>query len=142
MRVLFDTNVVLDVLLNLEPHAQASARAIALVERGKVQGFLCATAVTTLFYLTSRVVGPRRAREQIATLLRLFEVAPVDRLVLTEALDAGFADYEDGVLHETARHAGMHCIVTRNVGDFAAAKLMVWEPAEFLRSWRVEPGQP
>ena len=136
MRALFDTNVVLDVLLNREPHAQASAQAMALVERGEVQGFLCATTVTTLFYLARRTLGTQRAREQMAVLLRLFGVAPVTHLVLTDALDAGFSDYEDAVLHEAARHAGMHCIVTRNLQDFAAGRLVVWEPAEFLRGWR------
>lgn len=135
-RALFDTNVVLDVLLNREPHAQASAQALALVERGEVQGFLCATTVTTLFYLARRTLGTQRAREQIAVLLRLFGVAPVTHLTLADALDAGFADYEDAVLHEAARHAGMHCIVTRNVQDFAAARLVVWEPSEFLQGWR------
>lgn len=60
----------------------------------------------------------------------------VTRLVLTDAQAAGFTDYEDAVLHEAARHAGVGCIVTRNVHDFAAARLMVWEPAEFLRGWR------
>ena len=136
MRALFDTNVVLDVLLDREPHAQASAQAMALVERGEVQGFLCASTVTTLFYLARRTLGTQRAREQIAVLLRLFGVAPVTRLVLADALDAGFSDYEDAVLHEAARHAGTHCIVTRNVQDFAAAQLVIWEPAEFLRGWR------
>ena len=135
-RALFDTNVVLDVLLNREPHAQASAQALALVERGEVQGFLCATTVTTLFYLARRTLGTQRAREQIAVLLRLFGVAPVTHLTLADALDAGFADYEDAVLHEAARHAGLHCIVTRNVQDFAAARLGVWEPSGLLRGWR------
>lgn len=136
MRALFDTNVVLDVLLDREPHAQASAQALALVERGEVQGFLYATTVTTLFYLARRTLGTQRAREQIAVLLRLFGVVPVTHLTLADALDAGFADYEDAVLHEAARHAGMHCIITRNVQDFAAARLVVWEPSEFLQGWR------
>ncbi|KAB7554364.1 PIN domain-containing protein [Verminephrobacter sp. Larva24] len=60
--VLFDTNVVLDVLLDREPHVHASAQAMALVERGEVRGFLCATTVTTLFYLASRALDARRAR--------------------------------------------------------------------------------
>nr|WP_198137939.1 PIN domain-containing protein [Verminephrobacter eiseniae] len=130
--MLFDTNVVLDVLLDREPHVHASAQAMALVERGEVRGFLCATTVTTLFYLASRALDARRARGQIEALLRLFDVAPVTRLVLTDALGIGFADYEDAVLHEAARHAGVLCIVTRNVRDFSAATLPVLAPDEFL----------
>ena len=134
--VLFDTNVVLDVLIDREPHVHASAQAMAMVERGAVRGFLCATTVTTLFYLASRALDARRARTQIETLLRLFDVAPVTRLVLTDALALGFADYEDAVLHEAARHAGVQAVITRNVRDFSAASVRVLSPDEFLLAWQ------
>lgn len=134
--VLFDTNVVLDVLLDREPHAPASAQAMAMVERGEVRGLLCATTVTTLFYLASRALDARRARGHIDALLRLFDVAPVTRLVLTDALAIGFADYEDAVLHEAARHADAQVILTRNVRDFSGAILPVLPPDEFLLAWK------
>ncbi len=50
-RVLFDVNVVLDVLLDRKPHADASAAAWAAVETGTAEGFLAAHAVTTIHYL-------------------------------------------------------------------------------------------
>ena len=134
--VLFDTNVVLDVLLDRAPHAHASAQAMALGERGEMRGVLCATTVTTLFYLASRALDARRARGHIDALLRLFDVAPVTRLVLTDALAIGFADYEDAVLHEAARHADVQVIVTRNVRDFSGAIVPVLPPDEFLLAWR------
>ena len=134
--VLFDTNVVLDVLLDREPHVHASAQAMAMVERGEVRGVLCATTVTTLFYLATRALDARRARGHIDALLRLFDVAPVTRLVLTDALGIGFADYEDAVLHEAARHADVQGIVTRNLRDFSAATLPVLSPDEFLLAWQ------
>ena len=40
MRVLFDTNVILDVLLDREPHVEASARILYRVENGEVSGWL------------------------------------------------------------------------------------------------------
>lgn len=134
--VLFGTNVVLDVLLDREPHASASAQAMAMVERGEVRGLLCATTVITLFYLASRALDARRARGHIDALLRLFDVVPVTRLVLTDALAIGFADYEDAVMHEAARHADVQVIVTRNVRDFSGAILPVLPPDEFLLAWK------
>ncbi|MFT4241345.1 MAG: PIN domain-containing protein [Acidovorax sp.] len=130
--LLLDTNVVLDVLLDREPHVHASAQVLAQVERGEVRGFLCATTVTTLFYLAARALDARSARGQIETLLRLFDVAPVTRMVLADALGTGFSDYEDAVLHEAARHAGVQGIVTRNVRDFSGAVLPVFTPDEWL----------
>ena len=65
-------------------------------------------------------------------LLRLFDVAAVNRQVLVETADLGFADYEDAVLHSAARTAGANGIVTRNTADFSAASLSVYTPTELL----------
>lgn len=140
MKVLFDTNVVLDVLLDREPHVHASAQVLALVERGEICGSLCATTVTTLFYLCNRALDIRQARAHIVALLRLFDIAPVNRMVLANALDTAFADFEDAVLHDAARHLECQYIVTRNVRDFAAATMPVYTPAEFLLVWQKAQG--
>ena len=132
MRVLFDTNVVLDVLLARQPHAIPAAGLFDYVARRELDGLLCATTVTTVFYLAAKTVGPTKARQHVHTLMGMFDVAPVTRAVLADALGAGFKDYEDGVLHEAARHAGATAIVTRNGKDFGTARLTLYEPAEFL----------
>ena len=121
--MLFDTNVVLDVLLAREPHADVAARLLSLVDAGRIEGLLSATTVTTIHYLATRAVGAQAARRHLGELLAMFDVAAVDREVLESALDAAFADFEDAVLHEAARVAGAGAIVTRNTRDFAAAKL-------------------
>lgn len=133
MSLLFDTNVVLDVLLAREPFVHDSAQAMALVERGEVRGTLCVTTITTLFYLCQRALDARQARFQFSALLNLFDIAPVNRLVLSSALATPFADYEDAVLHAAARHAGCSGILTRNPRDFGSASLPVYTPGEFLR---------
>lgn len=130
MRILFDTNVVLDVLLERSPHFRDAAHLFGHVERGRITGLLGATTVTTIFYLTARATGRPQARRHTETLLRLFDVAPVGRLVLEEAARGPFQDYEDGVLHEAARHAEAVGIVTRNADDFEAATVAIYTPKE------------
>lgn len=133
MRVLFDTNVLLDVLLEREPYVQVATRLVAAVDNGRIEGSICATAVTTLYYIGAKDLGRKRAHEQVRTLLSMFEVAPVDRDVLQRALDDdGFTDYEDAVAHEAAQAAGVSAIVTRNGRDFAKATIPVVEPLELL----------
>ena len=58
MRVLFDTNVVLDVLMDRSPFAEAASRLFAAVEHGTVGGYLGATTVTTVHYLTADFTQP------------------------------------------------------------------------------------
>lgn len=130
MRVVVDTNVVLDLLLDRRPWSDAAAELFSLIERGILEGYLSATTVTTIHYLTRKAAGTERARREIGRLLALCPVAPVDHAVLESALRLEFNDYEDAVIHEAARQSGATAIVTRNTRDFRGAELAVLTPAE------------
>jgi predicted nucleic acid-binding protein len=132
VKVLFDTNVVLDVLLEREPHVGVAAKLFALVDKGRLEASICATTATTIYYIAAKSFGRRRAHTQVHELLSLFDVAAVDREVLDHALDLDFADFEDAVAHEAARASGMSAIVTRDGGDFVNASLPVFDPHELL----------
>ncbi len=97
MRVLFDTNVVLDVLRARPPHAAAATGLLDLVARKKLDGLLAATSITTLYYLAEKASTTAQARRHVTTLLDLFDTAAVSRSVLTDALMLRFDDYEDAV---------------------------------------------
>ena len=139
MKVLFDTNVVLDHLLDREPHADTAERLLNLVDTGRIEGVICSTTATTIHYLASKAVGAAAAVEHLRKLLAIFDVACVDREVLQGALDLGFADFEDAVLHEAARKVGATAIVTRNGKDFARSSLPVFDPSELLAAVYAEP---
>ena len=132
MRILFDTNVVLDVLLDRAPFVEVGANLFSRVELGDVIGYVGATTVTTVHYLATKVVGAARAHDVVERLLGLFAVAAVNRTVLVDALGLGFEDYEDAVLHEAARHAGVEGLLTRDRRGFRRAKLAVYAPEELL----------
>ncbi len=129
MNVLFDTNVVLDALLDREPWADAAVDLFDRVESGDFVGLLGATTVTTIHYIARRNVGAGSADGMMRDLLRLFEVAAVNRAVLEEALALSFDDFEDAVLHEAGRIAGAGAVVTRDPAGFSAATLRVHDPA-------------
>ncbi|MHB0980479.1 MAG: PIN domain-containing protein [Thermoleophilia bacterium] len=139
MKVLFDTNVVLDHLLEREPHADNAERLLNLVDTGRIDGIVCSTTATTIHYLASKVVGTSAATDYLRRLLAIFDVACVDRGVLQGALDLGFSDFEDAVLHEAACNVGAAAIVTRNGKNFARAVLPVFDPAELLAAVYADP---
>lgn len=132
MKMLFDTNVILDVLLARRPYVESAARLFALADRGRITGVICATTVTTIHYLAEKAVGRAKARKHLRNLLAIFDVACVDREVLERAMQLQFADFEDAVLHEAALAHGAIGIVTRNGKDFAAASLPIFDPGELL----------
>jgi len=132
VRVLFDTNVVLDLLLDRAPFADDAQQLIARVENGAISGLLCATTITTIHYLLTRQTGEKTARTTIEKLLELFEIAPVGRVVLAEALKSGGKDYEDSVIQKATVHSGADTIVTRDVKGFSRSDIPVYGPRELL----------
>ena len=132
MRVLFDTNVLMDVLLDRKPFADESAQVMDQVVRSAVTGLICASTVTTVFYLSSREAGKKEAMVQIRSLLGLYEMAPVTRAVLDAALASKSPDFEDAVLAEAAHQAGAQAIITRNVKDFAHSPVRAYTPRQWL----------
>lgn len=130
MKILFDTNIVLDVLLDREPFAEAASGLFGKVEEGSIIGYLCGTTLTTLYYLTAKVLGDGGAKQAVQKLLDLFEVAPVNRPVLETAMNARISDFEDAVIYAAACHVGADAIVTRNESHFRGSKIPVYSPRE------------
>jgi predicted nucleic acid-binding protein len=139
VRVLFDTNVVLDHLLEREPHADIAEHLLSLVDTGRLEGVICSTTATTIHYLAAKAVGAAAAIDYLRELLAIFDVAGVDRETLRGALDLGFPDFEDAVLHEAARRDGVAAIVTRNGKGFAHSAIPVFSPIELLAAVYADP---
>jgi len=134
MKVLFDTNVILDVLLDREPYADDATFLLSKVEQSEIIGFACATTITTIHYLATKALGLTAASYHIDSLLTLFVIAPVNRIALESAARSKFNDFEDAVLYESALHAGAKYIVTRNIADFKRSQLPVFEPRELINT--------
>ena len=132
MRVIVDTNIVLDVLLERQPFVNAAVDIFSLAEQSRVVAYLCATTITTIDYLLCQSLPASKAREALRRLISIFEIATVNRPVIERALGSRLSDFEDAVLAEAGVMAGADCIVTRNPRDFAGSPLKVFEPSEFL----------
>lgn len=137
MRVLVDTNVVLDVLLDRRPFAEAATQVFALIEESKIEGFLCATTVTTVDYLLGQALPPKIARAALQRLLDLFEIAPVNRPVLEQALRSDISDFEDAVIEQAARLISADAIATRNLTDFEKSSVTAFDPPELIATVKV-----
>jgi predicted nucleic acid-binding protein len=133
LKILLDTNIVLDVLMDRMPFADAAVELFSKVEDGAIIGYLCGTTITTVYYLASKTLGAARAQKEIKKLISLFEVAPVNRIVLEAALISDFNDFEDAVIHEAACHVGTDAIVTRNPKDFNKSRISIYTSEEFIK---------
>lgn len=132
MRVIVDTNVVLDVLLEREPFVKPAVEVFRLVEESRIDAFICATTVTTIDYLLVKSLKKTNARNALRRLISLFEIATVNRPVIERALVSKIQDFEDAVLNEAGQMAGADFVITRNTKNFAKSALKVCDPIEFL----------
>lgn len=133
MKLLFDTNIILDVMLLRAPFYRAATQLISEVERKKINGYICATTVTTIYYLISKVKKKKEATQLIKNLLQLFNVTQVNKSILESALHSTFEDFEDSVIHESALRVGLDGIVTRNRKDYRNSSIPIFDPEEILK---------
>ncbi len=131
-RLLIDTNVVLDVLLDRKPHVEASTAVWAAVETGVVEGLLAAHAVTTIHYLVRKEMDATKAMRIVAAMLKVFGVAAVQGAVLQEALQLPCPDFEDAVTAAAARLAGCNYIVTRDPKGFRGSPVRSLTPEAII----------
>ena len=136
MRVLVDTNVVLDVLLKREPWVTEAMAVWQANDEGRIVGYLMASAITDIFYAARRLAGREIARTAVRTCLEAFELCIVDRQALEQAEALPGNDFEDNLQIACAIIAGVDAIVTRNTEDFKASTIPVLTPAELLARLR------
>ncbi|HIE29519.1 TPA: PIN domain-containing protein [Candidatus Poribacteria bacterium] len=133
IRILIDTNIILDVLFDRQPFVEDAVKLWQLVEAERVIGCLTATTLTNIFYIARKQLGPERTREVIADLLAVFEVWPVGKEILSDALSLPFTDYEDAVQEAVAQQAGADAIITRNLADYTRSTFRVMTAGDIIR---------
>jgi len=132
MKILYDTNIILDILLFRTPFVYNSIKLVSAVENSIVYGYLCATTITTIQYLISKELGKSKSNKEIKKLLTIFDIAIVNKIVLERAIVSGITDFEDAVINESAISSGVDGIVTRNIKDYKKSKLSIYEPHELV----------
>ena len=130
MRVLFDTNIILDVLLNRKEFVEYSANIVGMVESNQIEGYLSATTITTLDYLISKTKNKKQAKTEIIKLLAIFKIAEVNSKVIELSVNSEFDDFEDAVQYYSGECCGAESLVTRNTKDYKNANLPIYTPEE------------
>ena len=119
MIVLVDTNILLDVLQHRAPYDVAAAELWRRVEAGEVVGYVSAISFNNIFYVARKQVGAAAAMDAVRAVRRVFQVVPVDGLLLDNAIGLTVNDLEDAIQAAAATHVSAAYVVTRNAADFA-----------------------
>jgi predicted nucleic acid-binding protein len=132
VKLLVDTNILLDVILDRRGLMDDSAKVLDAIEDGRAEGFVASHAVTTIHYIVEHENGRSAAATAIADVLQLCKVVAVGDADFHRALALGLRDFEDAVQVAAALQIGADYIVSRNERDFKGAPVPVRSPATIL----------
>ncbi|MCM1577270.1 MAG: PIN domain-containing protein [Ruminococcus sp.] len=137
MKILMDTNVLIDNLLKRDPFYKQSDEIIEMCINGDVRGFLAAHSITNAFYVMRKDYSEDKRREMLLEMCRIFEVVGIDGDKLRVCLGKNsFKDFEDCLQSECAVNCGADYIITRNIKDFSESSVKAVSPEEFLKMLR------
>lgn len=132
MRILIDTNIVLDLILEREPFVETAIALFEKIEQGKLEGYLAATTITNIFYIIRKTEGREVALDAINRLLIGLQFCAVDRQTIATALSLELKDFEDSIQLACATLYQLDAIVTRDRKDFMNSNLPIYSPTELL----------
>ena len=130
MRLLIDTNVMLDVLQNRKDFVHDSSLVWKMCEAKLTEGFVSALTFTDAVYVMRRELTPAKIHAVFQKLSAIFCVADLLPCDLQKAAQAEWDDFEDAVQSATAERISADYIVTRNVRDFAKSTCPAVAPSE------------
>ena len=133
MKLLIDTNVVLDILLRRGPYYDSAAKVVVLSEKGFINCYVSASAVTDIYYIAQRELKNKESIIDLLTkLFMTFRIVAVSEASIHEALGLRWDDFEDCVQYTSGKSINVDYIITRNIKDFAKSQITAMSPKEFL----------
>lgn len=132
-KILIDTNVLLDYLLERGPFFEDAKKVILSCTEGKVKGCIAAHSISNMFFILRKDYTLKERREILLNLCKIFDVEGIDKTKLLSGLsNEDFSDFEDCLQMECAKSYGAKYIVTRNVSDYATSEIKAILPTEYL----------
>ncbi|MBA5630293.1 type II toxin-antitoxin system VapC family toxin [Moheibacter lacus] len=132
-KVLFDTNIILDIILEREPFFEEAVELFELIDEKKISAFVSATTITDIYYIVKKVKGHQKSHAFISDLVEIVNVVGIDKEVVLAALSKEMKDFEDAIQLTASELNEIEYIITRNKNDFKIdSSVQVFLPKEFL----------
>jgi len=136
MKVIIDTNVIIDVYQNRRDFVDNSSAILKLSENGKINGIVTANTITDIFYILGRAIKDnKRLRELVKKLLTIVTLADITANDIYNTFDIPMNDYEDALLACIAKKLKTDYIVTGNTNHFLNSPVTALKPSEFLNNF-------
>ena len=132
MKILVDTNVILDVLCNRELFVLDSSKVFKFCEVKKITGYVSALSIPNIVYILRKELTPEKTQEVINKIALIFNVIDLKADDVIKAGKLNLGDYEDAIQSVCAARIKADYIVTRNIKDFQGSKVPAIKPSELI----------
>jgi len=136
MRIMIDTNIILDILLERKPLVTGSLQAINRTIERNDTCFISVSAVTDIYYVLRKATHSEeiahRQLKKIATIAHCTDVLTLDA---EKAMESDISDFEDALVDAVAYRICCDYILTRNIADYSCSKVPAVTPEEFLNKF-------
>ena len=134
MRVLMDTNIMLDFLTKREPYFDAADTIMNMCRKKEISGFIAAHSIMNAFFILRKEYSVQERRQILINYMKLVSVVGIDADGIENALEReDFTDVEDCLQDECALRCSADYIVTRNLNDFKCSKVTTIAPDVFVK---------
>lgn len=125
----------MDFFFDRQPFAEYSAQVIGLCEINKISGFVTPVIFSNIYYLLRQTARHDKVIDNLKQLLTITDVLPMDREVVSNALNSGFRDFENGLQNFAAmKNDEIDVILTRNLKDYSKSEIGVLTPESYIKS--------
>ena len=97
MKILVDTDILVDVALDRKPFSDNASLLLDKLEMNQADGYVAWHSLSNLYYICSSSVNDKKLREYIKDLLRFLQVAETNTKDASYALGLNVADFEDAM---------------------------------------------
>lgn len=132
MKLLIDTNVILDVLCNRPDFVEDASKIFKLCEIKKVDGYISALSVPNIVSIMRKELDSAKIKEILEKLSLIFTIVDLKAEDIKKAANLDFKDYEDALQSICAKRIKANYIVTRNIKDYSNSPITAIKPSELL----------
>ena len=136
MKVLIDTNIILDYALLRQPFYDLADCIFALIEKKQIEGYVGASTFSDLFYILKKPRGKKWALDFLRDLANFCQIIPINSTIIEEALNKPYKDFEGDIQYHSALFYHLNAIVTRNPDDFVVNSIRILTPEQLLQEFR------
>ncbi|CAM3943947.1 PIN domain-containing protein [Flavobacterium cucumis] len=134
VKILIDTDVILDFFFDREPFSENAAKILSLCESKEIKGFVTPVIISNVYYILRQTAKHEKVIEKLKMLVSIAEILVINKDSILKALNSDFKDFEDALQNYSAElYKEIDIIITRNTKDYKNSSLGVMTPDNYLK---------